>query len=253
MRKTSPLTKDEFNSWLEKIEHITLDCNVSSRNLEKLDKRHFHSPEWQGISGFLSHLWTQYYFTLITQLAKLFCDGKQDLRLALLVQRLRATSTSPFIVNGLMANLHDECKSVLPYCWNDKTEMSAGLTAIERSLHTQANVIEQLKKIRNEHIAHTSASNDGTNVAPSIHQVVQLVALAKQIITDVRAGLGMASLSFETDHAWSIDPLFEGWENRNNILDLRLNLFRLHPKGNGQVFLECNGTTGYLRIGPIKG
>lgn len=48
--------------------------------------------------------------------------------------------------------------------------------------------------------------------------------------------MGMASLSFETDHAWSIDPLFEGWENRNNILDLRLNLFRLHPKGNGQVF-----------------
>ncbi|MBL7958205.1 MAG: hypothetical protein JNM49_09600 [Flavobacteriales bacterium] len=248
MGRSVPLSQGEFEKWIGEVQYIIFDCHISSRNLLKLVSRPPDGLEWREISGFLDHLRTQYYFTLTTQLAKLFCDGRQDYRLQRLVARMRASFTSPFIRKRLEANALDERKSILPYCWNDKAAMASGLDHLEDIIAQHDDLIQFLKRTRDNHIAHTSASSSPSEIAPSPQQLTQLVALANQVYTDLRSGLGMAHVSFDTDHSWNIDPVFAGWKKLVELHSLKRDLFRIHRGGKGPVFMECSNETGRIQI-----
>lgn len=254
MSNKLPLSQQEFDKWLSELQYIIFDCHISIRNLEKITARRITDHDWRPVSGFLDHLRTQYYFTLITQLAKLFCDGKQDLRFNRLIGRLNHSTPAPFIKQYLLNTSTDVCRSRMSYCWNDEIAMKQGLSELQARLHVFKSSIVLLKRCRDENIAHVSPKSNPENPVPSISELSQLVALSDEVFTAIRSGLGMPHIGFDSDHSWSIEPIFNGWCDSLELHNLGRQLRLIHPVGHGEVYLEYDHKTGSLTIqSPRKG
>jgi|JI9StandDraft_2_1071091.scaffolds.fasta_scaffold138788_2 hypothetical protein len=231
---TPGLTEQEFKEWSDDLQYIIWDCHISLQNFEALAKHLHRGAEWIPISGFLDHLRTQYYFTLVTQLAKLFCEGDHALRFTALMNRLAAPPVSSFVLGRLEHNTRDSIHARLPQFWKSEQEMRDGLKRLKQGIAKQKAVIERLHKCRNKVIAHTDSiqqRQSAEQAAPTVSELKELAKLAAEIHNLIQAGLGLGSFSFDTTGSWDIEPVFRGWSGHVELHNLKGELMRMGYAG----------------------
>jgi|GEM_PF-6584153 len=227
---TTAITEQEFNEWSNDLKYIILDCHISIKNFEALLPFLHKSADWQPISGFLDHLRTQYYFTLVTQLTKLFWEGAHSLRFTALMQRLQAPPLSPFIRDRFLRNSRDSMHAKFPQFWKSEKEMREGMKLLKRNIQSNKTVIERLGRCRNEVIAHTDNIHQRSSAeqsAPSVSELKVLAEVAADSYNRIQAGLGLGSFTFDATGSWDIEMVFRGWSGYIELHNLKGELMRM--------------------------
>jgi hypothetical protein len=228
------LTEQEFKEWSDDLQYIILDCHISLQNFEALAPHLHKGADWMPISGFLDHLRTQYYFTLVTQLAKLYCEGDQALRFTALMSRLAAPPVSPYVLERFQHNRRIDTHARLPQFWKNVQDMRDGFRGLKHSIATQRAVIKRLRNCRNKVIAHTDGTQQrraAEQEAPTVAELKELAKLAAETHNLIQAGLGLGSFSFDTTDSWGIEPVFRGWSGYVELHHLKGELMRMGSAG----------------------
>lgn len=191
------LTEQEFKEWSDDLRYIIWDCHISCKNFEALTPYLHKGADWQPISGFLDHLRTQYFFTLVTQLAKVYCEGEHSLRFTALMGRLSASPISSFVEGRFRHNASDQVHVRFPQFWKREDEMRVGLKDLRKEINKHMAVVERLRKCRNQVIAHTDSVQERRSAevgAPTLSELKVLAKQAAEIHNLIQAGLGFGSL-----------------------------------------------------------
>lgn len=244
------LTEQEFKSWTDDLQYIIFDCHISLANHKALYYYLYEGPEWRPIVGFLDHLRTQYYFTLVTQLAKVFCEGSQHLRLSALISRIGMRPVQDFIVQQFEYNKTDVRRKRLPQFWKNEEEMRSGLKEINAKIKVCSPMVSRLKKCRNQVVAHTDHQHlrgMAERNAPSVDELESLVRTAAEVYNAIMAGLSMGSFSFDTTRSWDIEGIFRGWKGFLELHKVKGQVMRMEGVG----IIRMDRASGKLTVEPL--
>jgi len=250
-KMTNPLTSKLFIDWSSDLQYIISDCHISISNFEQLASKLNVDPQYARLNGFLDHLLVQYYFTVVTQLAKLFCDGQQHQRLERFMNRIGEMPTPNFVLKHFDENKIDPVHKGLNRYWKSTDEMHFCLRATKARLKATDKIVKRLKECRNQVIAHTDPLFNRENAeinAPSITELKTLAVLAGDVYNTIQIGLGRGCFCFDVTNSWDIDSIFQGWTGHMELRRLTAELDRMGGKG----ILNRDRATGELTMEPMS-
>jgi hypothetical protein len=240
------MTEERYKDWTREQEHIIRDCHIVRANLDKVHD-HMFREEYDGLHGFLVHLRSQYYFTLATQLAKLFCEGQHHLSFPKLLSELRA-SDGHFLTARFQQNMANRNQRELPKNWENADELRIGLAVINQNMSAKSQPIEKLKNLRNRVYAHTDHKEKREHAranAPYVSEVSELIDLAAEIYHEINCNLGFSAMAFDVIQSWDISPVFDSWRNSRDFQHFKQELL---DQKSGEAIVTMNRATGIVSL-----
>lgn len=207
------LSLREYISWRNDARRIIHDCVISYLNFTRLYEPRTEVERWHLSHGFFQHLRAQYFFTLTTQLAKLFDDHRHQKRNFIqLLTRLKIESYDQDLLHALDQNKTHPCPDRRICQHRDELVIEADkLLALITAF---AKRIQNVVDYRNRATAHTDPRLHHSDLTTK--DIGDLVALAEFVFNEVELKIMDQQFDFRRMEGWKVDPILAAWVANND-------------------------------------
>ncbi len=209
-------TKKDLEEWLDILFNIIVDCNICSRNIERLTRRGNDNEEKIKMHGFFQLHYFQLKFILCIQFDKLFSESdNQKVSFYKLFNRLLHEKYDRELMNVLSENkrLNESHR------FGSRQEILDRIKEFRHDIELHNHAIQNVKTLRNTFYAHSDIGIKADIENLNIEDFNELATLASKIYNCISSGFFGRPAMFDQIGEWDIGFVLKRMvEDRKNFM-----------------------------------
>ncbi len=209
-------TKKELEEWLDILFNIIVDCNICSRNIERLTRQGDDNEEKIKMLGFFQLHYFQLKFILCIQFDKLFSESaNQKVSFYKLFNRLVNEKYDRELMNILSEN--GSIKE--SHLFGSRQEIADSVKKLKQDIQQHNHTIRKVKNLRDTIYAHSDIGIKSDNENLNIEDFNELANLASKIYNCLGSGFFGRTTLFDHTTDWDIGFVLKRMvEDRKNFM-----------------------------------